>query len=645
MNSAPEPAATPAPFPYHPSLDGLRGLAVAAVLLFHAGHLRGGYLGVDAFFVLSGFLITSLLLAEHARTDRIDLGAFWVRRARRLLPALALVLLAVVVYAVVLARPDELSTIRGDGLATMFYVANWRQIVVHQDYWALFRSPSPLQHTWSLAIEEQFYLVWPVVAFFAVRRCDRTTAARRIGWLAVVGIAVSWALMQVWFDPNDTTRAYYGTDTRAASLFVGVALAAWLARGHLRSPSAGRALDGASIVVVAGLAVAWSVWGGSSAALYHGGLLACAIGVAVVIAACVHPSKGFVARAFAVAPLRRLGMISYGAYLWHWPVYVVLDEQRTGLTGWPLVFVRIAATLAVAIASYAIVEQPIRTRRSAARHAAFAAPIVGVAIVIALVASTAGAHVPETLSYLRNGVPTRGDAFWQRVLTEYRADAEHSTRRVFVFGDSVALSMGTFHDPSTNGASLGLIQCSLVEGALVADHVARVTDPRCRQWPVLLSDALDAYRPNTLVLMLGPWEMFDHEVRNDIWPAGSRVLTDALHRSLDTVHRLASARGIRLVIARSPCLAPTIDPFPGARATWLEHWRTDWLNRTWAGSTRRRPDTTLVPLDRVLCRGPSPRVGPSIRYDGIHFTPRGNDLVWKWLLHQPVITTGATPPG
>jgi peptidoglycan/LPS O-acetylase OafA/YrhL len=148
---------------YVAELDGLRGAAVAAVLLFHGGHLRGGYLGVDLFFVLSGYLITSLLLAESGTRGRIALGAFWSRRARRLLPALALMLIGVALYAKFVAQPADLRQIRLDGLATIGYVANWRYVLEHFSYWSLFTSPSPLQHTWSLAIEEQFYIVWPLV--------------------------------------------------------------------------------------------------------------------------------------------------------------------------------------------------------------------------------------------------------------------------------------------------------------------------------------------------------------------------------------------------------------------------------------------------------------------------------------------------
>ena len=199
-----------------PSLDGIRAFAVCAVLLYHAGvaGVRGGLLGVDVFFVLSGFLITSLLCAEQSERGSIRLGQFWARRARRLLPALFLLLLGVALYAWVLRNSLDVSSIRGDAVSTLLYVANWHFIFSGQGYFTQSTAPSPLLHMWSLGVEEQYYLVWPLVAFFVLRR----GGARLMAWVAGLGAAASALLMAsmylAGFSPD---RLYYGTDTRGAS--------------------------------------------------------------------------------------------------------------------------------------------------------------------------------------------------------------------------------------------------------------------------------------------------------------------------------------------------------------------------------------------------------------------------------------------
>ncbi len=221
-----------------PALDGLRAVAVIAVLLFHGGvaGARGGFLGVDVFFVLSGYLITMLLLREQQATGRIALGAFWARRARRLLPALFFVLAAVAVYAAFLVEPQARLSLRLDGLATLGYVGNWRQLGAEGGYFAQGATPSPLRHTWSLSIEEQFYLVWPlvVVALLRGRRLTRSRV-RRVLVVAAVAALASAVLMSVLLG-GDVSRVYYGTDTRAQSVLVGCALAALL---RLRRTPAG----------------------------------------------------------------------------------------------------------------------------------------------------------------------------------------------------------------------------------------------------------------------------------------------------------------------------------------------------------------------------------------------------------------------
>ncbi|MBM3675297.1 MAG: acyltransferase [Actinobacteria bacterium] len=319
------------------ALDGVRGAAVAAVLVFHGGRLEGGFLGVDLFFVLSGFLITALLLTESRATDRISFAGFWARRARRLLPALFLMLAGVALYAVLVAEPAELERIRGEALATLGYVANWRAVFGGSSYWELFLVPSPLQHTWSLAIEEQFYLVWPLV-FGAVlawgrrrsaSRADGSSTARRMLALSL-GLAGSCAILALGI--GEANRVYYGTDTRAPAILFGASLAAWLAwRGPVRTRGGRRRLEMVAFVAVAALAVAWTRLSGPL--LYQGGLLLCGLAGAAVVASAAHPVRGPLARAFELRPLVGLGLISYGAYLYHWPLYVYLDEKRVGLDG------------------------------------------------------------------------------------------------------------------------------------------------------------------------------------------------------------------------------------------------------------------------------------------------------------------------
>ena len=216
---------------YRPALDGIELCAVLAVIAYHFGYrwAPGGFIGVDVFFVLSGYLITSLLLAEHSRTGRIDLPQFWLRRARRLLPALFVMLAVVALWISLNTAPFEMSMRREDLLWTLFYGSNWHFILSGQDYFAQFSSASPLRHTWSLAIEEQFYLLWPIIVG-AVLWLGRKRPAVLAG-TCVVGIAISVLAMAALYDPNDPSRAYYGTDARMHQLLVGALLAILMRQG------------------------------------------------------------------------------------------------------------------------------------------------------------------------------------------------------------------------------------------------------------------------------------------------------------------------------------------------------------------------------------------------------------------------------
>ena len=362
------PVVRRATIPHVPALDGLRGIAVAGVLLFHAGRLTGGYLGVDLFFVISGFLITSLLLAETRAACSIGLGSFWARRARRLLPALGGVLVGVALYAVVFAEASELGRIRGYGVATIGYVANWRSILARQDYWALFQAPSPLEHTWSLAIEEQFYLVWPLV-FVGLLVWWKRDTPEAVLVTALMGAAASTAIMFALYDSGNPSRVYFGTDARATGVLLGAALAAALVVRHPARSRVGRlSIQVAGVVGVVVLAVAWTRLDGQSPRLYRGGFALCAVAAVAVIAAVTRPRSGLMARAMSFGPLCLLGIISYGVYLWHWPVYITLNSARTGVSGWPLFLIQLVVTLVIATASFVWLEQPIREGVFSARR-------------------------------------------------------------------------------------------------------------------------------------------------------------------------------------------------------------------------------------------------------------------------------------
>ncbi len=347
---------------YVPGLDGLRALAVAAVLLYHHDPrlLPGGFLGVELFFVLSGYLITALLFFEWRAFGGLDLPGFWLRRARRLVPAMLVMLLASLAIGALFLR-DQLAELRGDALAALAYLANWRLILEQRPYFASFGRPSLLLHLWSLAIEEQFYLFWPPLLALTLARLGRR------GALAVaLGLAaVSAALMAWHFSPDsDLSRVYYGTDTRAAGLLVGAALAlAWPPR-TLRALAGRRAepwRDLLGLAALAALAAILLTTHEFTPRLYRGGFLLVDLAAAAAIVAVARPGAQLCRALLGAGPLRWVGLRSYSIYLWHWPVFVLtrpgLDVPLSGL---PLLAVRLALTLALAELSFLLVEGPAR---------------------------------------------------------------------------------------------------------------------------------------------------------------------------------------------------------------------------------------------------------------------------------------------
>ncbi|MCO5989658.1 acyltransferase [Actinoallomurus spadix] len=368
--------------PHLPALDGLRGVAIIGVLLFHTGHLSGGFLGVDLFFALSGHLITGLLLREVEATGTVSPVAFWGRRIRRLLPALAAMLAGVTVLVRAVGPPDLVRTTRADGPWVQLNLVNWHLLAESASYWDRFGAARVFEHLWSIAVEEQFYLVWPVLLLLTARGGGR--AGHRVAVTAAVGSAVSLVLMVALADPADPTRVYTGTDTRAFSLLLGAMVATPPLRAVL-ARVAGRGAGAASVSLAAGLGVAWwLVDGVDSPALFTGGLFVHSLASALLVGLCAQAPRTPVARVLARPPLRWLGLISYGLYLWHWPVFVLLSPQRTGLGGWTRTALVCAVSIGLAALSKYLVEDPIRFRAGWARGrsgaVAFAAVMAGLAV-------------------------------------------------------------------------------------------------------------------------------------------------------------------------------------------------------------------------------------------------------------------------
>ena len=353
------PGPPPAPRYYLPAFDGLRALAVVAVIAYHLNPawLPGGMLGVGVFFVLSGYLITDLLADDYLRNGRIDLRGFWWRRARRLLPALA-VLLAAVVAWMTLTRPTELPALRADVVAAAFYVSNWWFIFHHVSYFARFGPVSPLGNLWSLAVEEQFYLVWPLLLYAGLRWLP-SRGSQVVGTLTAA--AASALTMALLYHPGtNPTRIYDGTDTRAFSLLIGAAAALlWPSRTLVRQALRWtlKVAGGLGLLVVLLMFFGTNPY---ESLLYRGGMVVLSLAVAALVLVAAHPDSR-IGKALAWRPLRWLGERSYGIYLWHYPVIVLTTPiVPSGGVDAPRVLAQVGTSVGLAALSYRYVEQPVR---------------------------------------------------------------------------------------------------------------------------------------------------------------------------------------------------------------------------------------------------------------------------------------------
>jgi peptidoglycan/LPS O-acetylase OafA/YrhL len=665
---------------YIPALDGLRAVAVVGVMLFHGGvsWMPGGFLGVDVFFVLSGYLITTLLLRERVGTGTIDLKAFWVRRLRRLLPALLVLVGVVGIAAPFLVEGSQRASVRGDGLAALGYVANWRFVVTEQSYFA--GTPSPLRHLWSLAVEEQWYVLFPIVVALVLKRPRRIRAF-------VVGLAVATVASAAWMavvasGEADPSRAYYGTDTRAHTLLVGALLAAVAAQWPLHR--LGRLLGVVGLVGAALVGAAYVLVHESDTWMYRGGFLGLALATAAVVAAIAVPRRPTsLTRVLAAAPLVAIGRVSYGLYLWHWPVDVVLTPDRTGLdgSGWwvepALLALRTAVTVALTLTSYWLVEQPVRRHGVDGLRLRFPGPlrsrsatvVASAALVVWLLVagtlrvpedgSTGG--TPQAVADAEVGVPELDGTVTTLAASEQDAAAEGGLApvpedrpvRVMVTGDSVAFTLtyaASGVPPTVEPFGRAIIGCGVVDGLAI---VAGRPDPigeRCAGWPQYWQEGAAERDPDVVALVFGAWEVYDYEQDGRRLVNGTPEMAAAIRSGLEEGAEavLAVDPDVRFAVIGAPCMRPEdaqLGPTNPATER-ADPERLAWVNeqfRSFADSLG--PRASYHDLGELLCPDgvfQEEIDGVEIRPDGFHYEPETTGPTWAWLAER-IVDLARTP--
>ncbi len=635
------------------ALDGLRGIAVVLAVLFHflPREVPGGFLGVDVFFVLSGFLITSLALGEHRSTGRVSASAFFARRARRLLPAAVTAIVVSVAIAMALDSAAYRGTIRGQAVASLLYVNNWWAIAQNDTYGAIFGVESPLTQFWSLSIEEQFYIVLPVVLLvigLVVRRRRSPTRAFAFTLMGIASLgAVASALrMSTLYDPLvDPSRLYYGTDTRLQTVLVGVAAgcALWLWRdGPVRRVST----TACTAVAAVGTAVllVTSVQGGFLQGwLYRWGFFVLAL-VAALVVLSVNVHRGVVSRVFETRVLVTLGLYSYGIYLWHWPVAVFLDRSRTGLAGPSLFALRIVVTAAATALSYVLVERPFRSARAGGESPRLARAL----------RSPRGGMIAAgsvLMAVLVVWVIARPTSVSGGTTTAAPATGRSGAMKVMWAGDSVAWTLAggrvEFPQPQTFEPvfdpeavtlwNLATYPCPLMEYPSRSFGAVRSNVSKCLDRSTTWREDVAEFAPEAVV-----WsgELFDStEVYADgRWVMFGTEEWDALYLdALGTARMAATSSGAKFVLLGQVDPLPFEDERQNEALVASNIWRFSHLRELERRFALQHPDDTrMIDLHQIMCRvDPCPTTSPDgvvYRPDGIHYSVEGARLM------APVIT-------
>jgi peptidoglycan/LPS O-acetylase OafA/YrhL len=638
------------PLGYQPALDGLRALSVVAVILYHAGFswMPGGWIGVEVFFVVSGFLITSLLLDERRRDGRTSLGAFWVRRARRLLPALLMMLAAVGVFTLLLGDPSQRSEVRRDLPWALGYLGNWGQIVGDVPYYAA--DPPLLRHLWSLAIEEQFYLVWPLVfVALASTRLTRRAVSATLGALGIAAMVVMYLVHAGGAGPlglfggvDRVNFMYLSTFTRAGGLLLGAAAAFVWRPGRRARPAATPALDATGAAAVAGLAIIAATAHLTAGYVYQWLLALVSVLALVAVLVAVHPAATGVRRALGWGPLVAVGVRSYGLYLWHWPIFVVLGAT-SGSTG--RVFVALALTVAVAELSYRYVEVPVRkgalgrwwaTAGEQRGYAALAAgaTVLAVGFGYAAVKPFDRAAGGDEVAFEAPAAIVADPA-----VTPSSVVAPAGPRRLVVVGDSQAHSLAinlpkgiestfTVSDGSESG-------CSVYDTGRVRSTRQSFDNSfaMCAGWAQRWTESAADADAEIALVVLGAWDVFDLRTAQGSWLTfGSAAWDDYVRTRLQQGIDALAAAGTHVAVLEVPCMRPVsvegaaVPPLP-ERA---DDSRVAHLNTLFRSVAAENPaTTTFVDGPTEWCSDESVATDLAMRWDGVHVYKPGAKLIYE----------------
>lgn len=665
-------------FAYQPALDGLRAVALVGVVGYHAGvdWLRGGFLGVSTFFTLSGFLITTLLLRERSETGTIALGSFWERRIRRLLPAAMVTVVATTLVVALLGDDSQLARLRGDAFASVFHFSNWHFVAEGDSYGALFQSPSFFRHFWSLAVEEQYYFVVPALLALALRTAGGASRRFAVG-ITVVGIALlAWPAVLLAGGAS-TDRIYFGTDGRLGELALGALFAVWWSRrtadgSASADPALRRVLDGAALAAVGVTAALWATAVPTDRWLYRGGLALHAALTVVVLVAAMTPGTGL-RRVLSVEPLRRLGVISYGGYLLHWPILLVL-QQETTLQPAARFAAGLAITIPLASLMHRYVETPIRHATGGPRRILLVLPATGAAAAVILVVAVAFPPAAPPIDFAQAQrqleaatapvapVPDPGSSASPATgPADSSSDADvlgavetspASVPTIAMFGDSTALmtGLGVAEWAREHPGELRVVRgtaklgCGLLaDGTRILEGRAVPVTDECTDWLGDWLAALDEHQPtdhagnrqplDLAMIQLGAWEIVDHRADDgftSIMDDGrahtqKRLLeeaVEALHERARTVVLIAHPDVGEGRLAAVPPGVDHAEYNPARAARWRE------IVHAVAAT---RDDTVVVDLAAWI-HGHDDDL--RLRPDGVHFSTTTAREVADWLVPQ-----------